>query len=28
LLDDYDHQTLETKGKTIREAVFPSSNQV
>jgi hypothetical protein len=24
LLDDYDHQTLETKGKTLREAVYPS----
>lgn len=27
LLDDYDHQTLETKGKTIRETVFPSFEQ-
>jgi len=24
LLDDYDHQTLETKGKTVREAVYPT----
>ena len=27
LLDDYDHQTLETKGKTLREAVYPSLAQ-
>jgi len=27
LLDDYDHQTLETKGKTIREAVYPTFEQ-
>ena len=27
LLDDYDHQTLETKGRTIREAVYPSFDQ-
>ena len=27
LLDDYDHQTLETKGKTIREAVYPTFDQ-
>ncbi len=27
LLDDYDHQTLETKGKSIRETVFPTFNQ-
>jgi prophage maintenance system killer protein len=27
LLDDYDHQTLETKGKTIKEAIFPSYDQ-
>ncbi len=27
LLDDYDHQTLESKGKTVREAVYPTFNQ-
>lgn len=27
LLDDYDHQTLETKGKTVRETVFPSFDE-
>lgn len=27
LLDDYDHQTLETKGKTVRKAVYPSFDQ-
>ena len=27
LLDDYDHQTLETKGKTIQETVFPIFDQ-
>lgn len=27
LLDDYDHQTLETKGKTIRETAYPSFDQ-
>ena len=27
LLDDYDHQTLETKGKTIHETVFPVFDQ-
>ena len=27
LLDDYDHQTLETKGKTLRETVFPTFDQ-
>lgn len=27
LLDDYDHQTLETKGKTLREAVYPTFDQ-
>ena len=27
LLDDFDHQTLETKGNTVREAVFPSFAQ-
>ncbi len=27
LLDDYDHQTLETKGKTVRETVFPTFDQ-
>jgi prophage maintenance system killer protein len=27
LLDDYDHQTLETKGKTVREAVYPTFDQ-
>jgi len=24
ILDDYDHETLDTKGKTIREAILPS----
>lgn len=27
LLDDYDHQTLETKGKTVRETVYPTLDQ-
>lgn len=27
LLDDYDHQTLETKGKTVRVTVFPTFNE-
>ena len=27
LLDDYDHQTLETKGKTVRKAVYPTFDQ-
>jgi len=27
LLDDYDHQTLETKGKTLRKAVYPTFDQ-
>jgi len=27
LLDDYDHQTLETKGKTVRKAVYPTFEQ-
>ena len=27
LLDDYDHQTLETKGKTLRKTTFPSFDQ-
>jgi prophage maintenance system killer protein len=27
LLDDYDHQTLETKGKTVREAIYPTFYQ-
>ena len=27
LLDDYDHQTLETKGKTVKETIFPTFNQ-
>jgi len=28
LLDDYGHQTLETKGKTLWEAIYPSLAQV
>lgn len=27
LLDDYDHQTLETKGRTVRKAVYPTFDQ-
>ncbi len=27
LLDDYDHQTLETKGKTVKETVFPTFDE-
>lgn len=27
LLDDYDHQTLETKGKTVRETIFPTFDE-
>lgn len=27
LLDDYDHQTLETKGITVRKAVYPTFDQ-
>ncbi len=27
LLDDYDHQTLESKGKTTRETVYPTFSQ-
>jgi len=27
LLDDYDHQTLETKGKTVRETIYPTFDQ-
>ena len=27
LLDDYDHQTLGTKGKTVRKAVYPTFDQ-
>ena len=27
LLDDYDHQTLQTKGESVRAAVYPSYNQ-
>ena len=27
LLDDYDHQTLETQGKTIRDTVFPTFDE-
>lgn len=27
LLDDYDHQTLETKGKTVRKTIFPTYDQ-
>jgi len=27
ILDDYDHETLDTKGKTIREAILPSMEE-